>query len=196
MKKKSLAATVVVILSSLVFAVIGVCFTAFVYSKTKIVVENIGVNAVGFSVYNDKELKEKCTKLKLSDMELGLKPATGEIDKETLVPSTITDEGTSEGYYAKVFVPAGNAYKIIINNIEINTTKNKVEAEEERKNIFISIKDIKNSTKSLKEDEIELASFENVNETQQLTFLIWIGSLSGDELAGAKISFTLNFIKK
>lgn len=195
MKRKSLAATVVVLLSTLVFAVIGVCFTTFVYSKTKIEVQNIKVNAIGIGVFKDKELKEKCDKLKLSDMELGLKPATGEIDKETLIPSTITDEGTSEGYYAKVYVPAGTAFKVVINGINIETKKNKIEAEEQRKNIFVAIKNVKNATKSLKENEVELASFQNTTETQELTFLIWMGSLSGEELAGAKISFTLNFIK-
>lgn len=195
MKKKSVAATVVVILSTIVFAVIGACFTAFVYGKTKIEVENIKVNATGIEVFNDKDLKEKCEKIKLSDMKLGLKPATGELDKETMIPSTITDEGTSEGYYAKVYIPVGSSFKIVVNNIKIETTKNKIEAEEQRKNIFIAIKDVKNASKSLKEDEFELANFSNITETYELTFLIWIGSLSGEELAGSKISFDLNFIK-
>ena len=71
--------------------------------------------------------------------------------------------------------------------------KDQIEANEQRKNIFISIKDIKNSTKDLNDDVIEIASFENVNETLKLTFYIWLGSLAEDALEGSKINFTLDF---
>ena len=194
MEKKSVAATILVLFSTMLFAVIGACFSAFVYGKTKITVENIVVNASGVDVFLDKELKQKATKLKLSEMELGLKPATGKIDNETLVPSTITDQGTSEGYYASVYVPKGSKFLVVLKNVKIETKLNQTEAEEERKNIYISIKDVKNSTKTLEKDEVEIAKFENINETQKLTFLIWLGALSGEELAGAKISFELNFV--
>ena len=143
----------------------------------------------------DKDLKQKATELKLSDMDLGLKPATGKVDNESLVPSTITDQGTSEGYFASVYVPTGSKFSVTVKNIKIETKLNKTEAEEERKNIYVSIKDIKNSTKTLEKDEVEIAKFENITETTKLTFLIWLGSLSGEELAGSKISFELHFVK-
>lgn len=195
MEKKSVAATILVIFSSLLFAVIGACFTAFIYSDTKTVVKSVAVVSNGVEVFSDKDLKQKATALKLSEMELGLKPATGKIDQETLVPSTITDEGTSEGYYASVFVPAGSKFSVKVQGVKIETKLNKTEAEEERKNIYVSVKDVKNSTKTLEKDEFEIAKFENITETKKLTFLIWLGALSGEELAGAKISFELVFVK-
>ncbi len=193
MEKKSVSATFLVIFLALTFSVIGICFSVYVYQDTKIVIENITISTTGISVYSDKDLQNSATSLNLSNMDLGLKPATGELDSETQIPSTITDEGTSEGYYATVYVPAGVNFKITITNVVIDTKENEIEANNERKNIFISIKDIENSTKSIEEEVTEIATFSNVTETQKLTFLIWLGSLAGDELVGSKISFTLNF---
>ena len=126
-------------------------------------------------------------------MELGIRPATGEINQETQVPSTINDTNTSEGYYAKVFVDANKNYKIIIKDIKVETQKNEIDAKEQLKNVFISLKDIKNTTKALEEDEFELVNFQDVSETQELVFLIWLGALADDVLQGAKISFSLSF---
>lgn len=194
MNKKSVSASILVMFLALVFAVIGSCFYAFVYQKNIIEFDEIKVVAEsGVKVFEDKEFSKELNKLKLSDMKLGLKPATGELDSDTQIPSTITNEGTSEGYYESVYVKANAGYKIIIKDVKIQTSKNKTLAEDERKNIFVAIKDVSNTTKSLEKDEFELVRFESVKETQELVFLFWLDSLSGEELIGSKISFTLEF---
>ena len=195
MDKKSVSASILVIYLAIFFSVIGICFSTFVYQNTKIVFKEVSVAvSEGVGVFSDKDLSKNLTKLKLSDMTLGLKPATGEVDAETQIPSTITDEGTSEGYYSTIYVKSTKSYKIILKDIKIESKKNELEVKEERKNIFVAIKDIKNTTKSLKEDEIEIVTFSNINETQKLTFYFWLGALSGEELEGAKISFVLDFV--
>ena len=45
-------------------------------------------NMIHYGVFEDDKLTSKIDKLKLSEMKLGLKPATGEIDAETKIPST------------------------------------------------------------------------------------------------------------
>lgn len=195
MNKKSVAASFLVVFLAITFSVIGSCFMAFVYKDTKIEVKEVLVTfAEGIGVYQNKELTEPVSALKLSDMQVGLKPATGEIDAETMIPSTITNQGTSEGYYAKVFVKSNINYKIVMKNIVIKSKKDKHDIKEERKNLFISIKDVANSTKTLEKDETEIVSFSDVSETQELTFLIWMGGLADETLEGAKISFTLDFV--
>lgn len=194
MNKKSIAASTVIIFSALVFAVIGSCFSAFVFDKTKILVQNVAVStSTGIDVFQDKDLKSKTTSLKLSSMSLGLRPATGEIDAETMIPSTVSDKNTSEGYYSIVYVSASQNYKIIVKNVVIETEKNQIQVDEEKKNIFISIKDVKNSTKSLEKSETEIVLFEDVAQTQKLTFLIWLSSFADEVLEGAKISFEICF---
>ncbi len=196
MEKKSVAATLTVIYAALIFAVIGACFSAFIYKNTKIEIKNVSiVSSSSIEIFSDEKLTKKVNALELSDMELGLKPATGKLDSESQIPSTITDEGTSEGYFASVYVKTNVDYKIIVKDIAIETKHDKIAANEERKNIFVSIKDVKNTTKSLEKDNFELVKFENNTQTQKLTFLIWLGSLSGEELEGAKISFTLEFVQ-
>lgn len=196
MEKKSVSASLLIVYLAALFAVVGSSFYAFVFKNNQIIIEEVKVFAVSeVLVYNDEEKKEKSTKLNLSDMQVGIKPATGEIDKETQIPSTINDEGTSEGYYAKLYVDTNINYKILVNNINIESEKHVLDVKKERKNIFISIKNIANTTKSLEDDEIELVKFENVSQIQELTFLIWLGGLAGEDLEGAKISFELNFVK-
>lgn len=193
MEKKSVSATFLVLFIAITFSIIGICFSVYKYQDTKIEIKEVKILTTGVNVYLDSELTNKAEKLELSDLKLGLKPATGELDSESEVPSTITNEGTSEGYYAKVFVPSGTNYKIFVTDIQVKTNKNQLEANNGRKNIFISINDVENTTKSLEEDKVEIVKFENITETQELTFLIWLGSLAGDELVGSKISFTLLF---
>lgn len=195
MNKKSVAASFLVVFLAITFSVIGSCFMAFVYKDTKIEVKEVSVTfADGIGVYQNKELSEPVSTLKLSDMKIGLKPATGEVDAETMIPSTITNQGTSEGYYAKVFVKTNINYKIIMKNIVIESKKDEHDVKEERKNLFISIKDIANSTKTLEEEETEIVTFSDVSETQELIFLIWMGGLANEALEGSKISFALDFV--
>ena len=195
MEKKSVSATILVLYLALLFSVIGVCFNVFVYEHNKIKITKVGVvSASRIDVFEDKELQTKSSQLKLSNMDIGLKPATGELDSETQIPSSITDQGTSEGYYATVYVNTSINYKIVVSDIEIKTNRDKIKVNEERKNIFIAIKDVANSTKSLENDETELVKFSDVQTTQKLTFLIWLGSLADDVLIGSKISFVIQFL--
>lgn len=194
MNKKSVAASFLVVFMAIFFSVIGICFSSFVFVKTKIIVQAVGVVADGgIEVYGDKDLTKKVNELKLSTLDTGLKPATGEPDDEFKIPSTITDEGTTEGYYSKVFVKTSEDFKIVIKNIKIESKKDKLAVKEERENIYIALKDVKDANKNLKDDNVELASFSKNNETKELTFLIWLDALAGEDLEGAKISFDVVF---
>ncbi|MBP3582212.1 MAG: hypothetical protein J6J33_05635 [Clostridia bacterium] len=194
MDKKSVSASILVLYLTLVFSVIGICFSMFVYKDTRVLVTSALVkNGQGVEVFSDEELSEKVTQLKLSNMDTGLKPATGEVDSETQIPSTITDTGTSEGYYSTVYVKCAGGFKVNLKDIKIETKKDKVAVSEQKKNIFVAIKDVKNAVKTL-EKEDTIASFENVNETQKLTFYIWIGALASEDIEGAKISLTFEFL--
>ncbi len=196
MNKRSVSASILVLFIALVFAVIGASFSSFVYKDKMIKFEEIKVIASsGIDIFEDKDYGKKIEKLKLSKMELGLKPATGELDAETKIPSTVTDDGTSEGYYEKLYVKANSAYKILIKNITIENKKDKSAANKERENIFVAIKDVKNSTKSLEKDIVEISSISEGFEQKELVFMFWLSSFSGKELVGSKINFDIEFVK-
>ena len=139
MDKKSVSATILVLFLALFFMVVGASFSAFVYSKKRTLLESVKVVSVdGVGLFQDKAHKKVATELKLSNMDLGLKPATGEVDAETKVPSTITDKGTSEGYYSTVYVKCFGNFRISVNNIKIDSDHDEELVKEERKNIFIA----------------------------------------------------------
>lgn len=195
MNKKSISATILILFMSLFFAVVGTCFYTFVYEKTRTLVTKVGVYASeNIEVYSDEKLKKKISKLKLSDMDIGLKPATGEVDAETQIPSTIDDKGTSEGYYSTVYVKATGNFRVQLSNINIESDHDKLLIDEEKKNIFVGVKDLKNSVKTLENDGIEICRYTDVSSPVEITFLIWLGSLASDELEGARISFDIKFV--
>lgn len=195
MNKKSVAASTLVVFLAIFFSIIGICFSMFVFADTKIEVKSVKlVLANGIEAFNDKELTEKTTELKLSKMELGLKPATGELDAETKIPSTVSDQGTSEGYYSKVFVKTNSDFKVYVEDVKIESKKYADKVDAERENVFVAIKDVDGAVKNIKEDKTELASFSNVEGSKELVFYIWLDALAGEELEGATISFSLNFV--
>lgn len=196
MNKKSISATILILFMSLFFAVIGSSFYYFEYSNKRTMISTVGIiSDDGVEIFYDDKLQKTATKLKLSDMELGLKPATGEVDSETQIPSTITDQGTSEGYYASIYVKAEGNFRIQLANIKIESDHDELLVEEERKNIFIGVKDLKNSVKTLESNGVEICRYTDVSEPIKITFLIWLGSLASDELEGAKISFDIKFVR-
>ncbi len=195
MNKKSVSATILVLFLALFFSVVGSCFSFFVYKYKRILVERVGVIAGdGINVYSDEKLTKEVKKLKLSDMELGLKPATGEIDAETQIPSSIDDKGTSEGYYSTVYVKSLGNFRLSIHNIKIDSDHDENLIKEERKNVFVGVLDLKNSVKTLENEGVEICRYSDVSKPIKIIFLIWLGSQASDELEGAKISFDIKFV--
>lgn len=194
MERKSVSATILVLYLAGLFAVIGSCFYAFIFKENQIKIESVFIETHGVAVYQDKDKNEEAKELNLSNMEVGIRPATGKLDKETQIPSTISADDTSEGYFASVYVDFGIDYKIVLKNIKIENDKHELDKKEQRKNIFIAIENINNTTKSLEEDEITIVTFKDVESMQKLTFLIWLGSFADDDLKGSKISFVIDFV--
>ena len=195
MNKKSVSATILILFLALFFSVVGSCFSLFVYKYSRTLVKTVGlVSDESIEIYSDEKLTKQVTKLKLSDMELGLKPATGEVDAETQVPSTVDDNGTSEGYYSTIFVKSSGNFRLSINNIKIKSDHDELLIKEERKNIYVGIKDLKNSVKTLENDGVEICRYSDVSQPIKITFLIWLGSFASDELEGAEINFDINFV--
>lgn len=195
MNKRSVSATILVMFMALFFAVVGSCFSFLVYKKTRTLVSAVGlISDENIQVFYNEKLTKKAEKLKLSNMDIGLKPATGEVDSETQIPSTIDDKGTSEGYYATVYVKSSSNFRVVLTNINIKSDHDEELIKAEKKNIFVGVMDLKNSVKTLENNGVEICNFVDVSKPVKITFLIWLGSLASDELEGADISFDIKFI--
>lgn len=194
MLRKNVAPVVATILSCLLFIIIGSCFSAFLYKNEIIKVENPKIfKSENIIIYEEKG-EDIITEIKLSKMKLGLKPATGEEDSETNIPSTIVDKQGSEGHYAKIMVMAPEGCKIVLSDIVINSKCKEEEIKEERKNIMVAIKEIKNSAKNLSLEQVELGIISPSNENIPLTFYVWLSGKASDILEASIIKFKVNFL--
>ena len=194
MQRKNIAMTMSTILCAFTFIVIGSCFSAFIYKDEVIKVTDpkiiLGDNIQVFSSEGDKVID----KLDLSQMKLGLKPATGEEDSVTNIPTTVTDKQGSEGQYAKFKLYAPSGARVYITNIKIENSKESAEdVENERENIMVAIKEIEDSAKSLVGNKIELGQAVASDERISYTFLIWLSGKVSDKLESSKISFDISF---
>ena len=116
MRKKSIAATITIIFCAIFVSVIGATFSTYLLRKNIIKIENpsiISKEGVVVKDCNNKEIQV----LKLSDMSLGIKPATGEEDVDSEIPSTVSGKVGSEGYFAKfkVTIKKTQTMDIIVN---------------------------------------------------------------------------------
>ena len=129
--KKSIAVCVTAFLYIMLFAVVGSCFMAFKYEDEKVIVldpEIVKSEGVKVLSINDTEIDY----LDFSEVKLGLKPVTGDLDVVTKIPVTVTDQNGSEGIYAKFKVDSSIKRTLKITNISI-TGNDKLDIQKERK---------------------------------------------------------------
>lgn len=196
MNKQNIATTIVLLLCALTFSIVGTSFMTYKYNSSKIVVDDPKVIASeGIVVYKkDDDQKNQLTKLEFSDMQLGLKPVTGEQDADTKIPSTVTNKNGSEGLYATFVVDSAVAFQIVVKNIKIESKMEKQKIDKERENIFVAIMDKEDGAKSFDGDEVVLADELSADGTEYV-LLFWLDAKAGEDLKGAKISFELHFVQ-
>ena len=196
MNKKNIATTIILILCSVLFAVTGSTFMNLLYQKNKIVVKDpVVIVSDGVLVSaQDDENDTQIAYLKFSDMNLGLKPVTGKVDQQTNIPSTVTDKNGTEGLYSAIKITAPVGLSIKLTNIKIESDQEYEKLEIERKNMWIALKDVKNSANNLQQNEVVLYTSQNQLDQTEFVVLFWLDSNVGKTLKGAKISFEMHFV--
>lgn len=194
MNKKNIATTVVLLLCSVLFATVGSTFMNLVYEKNKIVVKNPEVVAAQLvKIFaSDDEEKTQISQLLFNEMGLGLKPVTGEADEQTNIPSTVTEKNGTEGLYAQIKVTAPKNLQISVTNLKIEGVEDDKDAQKQRKNMWVALKDVQDSAKTLEEDSVVLTKFSEALDEKELIFYFWLSG-DGKALKGATISFVVNF---
>ena len=187
--KKSIAVCVTTILFIMLFAVIGSSFMAFKYEDERVVVVDPKItfsDGILVTDVNDNNID----KLKFSEIKLGLKPVTGELESETKVPVTVTDTNGSEGIYAKFKIKTDKLCKIKVTNLSI-TGNSKLDTKKERTNIWMSIKEIQDSTKNFEEDTIVLGEVKDAGQGKEYTLLFWLSSVASEDFEKSEIKFDI-----
>lgn len=188
-KKMSFAVCIVSVLVIVFFGIIGSSFYYFKFEKQKItVLPATIISPADISVLSvdNQEIGALC----FSEIKLGIKPATGELDEETKIPVTVTDKNGSEGVFAKFIVNTSRTISVKVNNLQITGNK-KIDIDDARENLWVSIKEIADSTKNFEEEELVLGDIEASGEPQTFTFLFWLGSTTNTQFNSCKISFSV-----
>ena len=190
-KKMSVAVCVTSIMAIMFFGIIGSSFYYFKFEKQKVVVLPAAIiKAEDVNVFDDKN--QEISELEFSEIKLGMKPATGELDENTKIPVTVTDKNGSEGVYTKFVVSAQRNIQVKVKNLQI-TGNEKINMSSERENLWLSIKEIDGSTKNFEEEEVALGTVVLGGEPQTFTLLFWLGSTTSTQFNSCKISFDIVF---
>lgn len=196
MNKKNIATTIVLILCTVLFTVVGSTFMNFIYPSKKITVKNPKVVAANSILVfsSDDQNKTQLNELEFNSIALGLKPATGELDSQTGIPSTITDKQGTEGLYAAFSVSAPAGLNIVVKNINIGSSLSSEELQHERENMYVALKDQDHSAQNLDGEEVVLITEPLSVENKEYTIFFWLGSIASEKLEGSTISFELHFL--
>lgn len=188
MEGKNTGAVVFILLFITMCAIVGSCFMAFIFPNKQIKVADPQIIVADGILVRDAEGQQIQT-LKLSTSKVGLKPVTGEEDDVFSIPITVTDTQGSEGLYGKFYVESNINWKLVLTDIRIDDEN----ASLERKHIKVGLKNVKDSSQTLENDDIIIATEEASLQTKEYTFYVWLHPSAGDELIGKTISFKLNF---
>lgn len=187
MEKKTIATTITGILILVLIICVGATLSAFKVQKEKVEVKSIEIFAKdNTSVTN--ESGESITELKVISSGLGVRPATGEEDNTTQVPSTINDNIGSEGAYATCFINTTTNWCIKLVSCSLTAGE-----DENLDNIRIAVLDKK--SKAIKGSEVGacLTKRESV-QNLEVTIVVWLDADAKKSIASADIKIQLEVV--
>ena len=187
MEKKTIATTISGILILALIISIGATLSAFKVSKEKVEVKSIVVKAdTGISI-TDKDGKQ-LESLKINSSSIGVRPATGEEDNKTQVPSTINDNIGTEGAYALFYISTDRPWCIVLNSCSLTAGE-----DENLDNVRMALLDKK--SEAVKGDEIgkTLGCGEGCQD-KEITVAVWLDADAKKSIASADIHIELGVI--
>ena len=188
MDKKTVAVTVMTILIVAFLMAIGSTLSAFKVSKEKVIVERMVV------VYGDGvKVKNKDGK-EISDLEVkssavGVRPATGDEDTETNIPTTVNDAVGTEGAYANFFLTSNSPWEIRLLSCSLTNGM-----EENLDNVRVAIMEEKNDPVSGKDIGATLAHGEAVNN-KEYVLVVWLDQETTKSIKGSKIMVQVQVVQ-
>lgn len=187
MEKKTIATTVAGLLILALIICVGATLSAFKVQKEKVEVKAIAITTSdGISVKNKKG--EDITELKVISSGLGVRPATGEEDNTTQVPSTINDNIGSEGAYAVCYINSDSEWCIRLSSCTLTAGE-----EENLDNIRIAVLDKK--SEAIKGSEAgKCLTKGEPTKNKEVTVVVWLDADAKKSIASADIKIQLEVV--
>lgn len=188
MERRDVGYAVAYLLSFIFIAIIGISFAVFVDQKQRVEVCAITIrNEQGFDVESGKQKGGKLS-LKVYSPKVGTKPVSGELDTQTDIPYTVSDQVGSEGAYAKFGIVTDKQYRIVLTDVD-------GVPERDLDNVKFSF--TKNEKKAFSANDIgETVFSKNGNgKKETLTILVWLDRHVSKKIVGSKISFVFSIFE-
>lgn len=189
MEKKTIATTISGLLILIFIIVIGATLSAFKVQKQKVEVKSIKVEAESGILITDKKGKE-IVDLEIKSSDVGIRPATGEEDCTTHVPSTINDSVGTEGAYACFKVVSENDFQIILVSCTLSAGH-----EENIDNIRIASLDDK--SECVKGSELgKVVGDGEATDGDEIIIAVWLDADTTKTIASGDIDIVLGVVYK
>lgn len=187
MDKKNIATTISGLLILIFIIVIGATLSAFKVDRLKVEVKSIRVEAEdGIFVMDEKG--NAINELKVKSSKVGVRPATGEEDSSTHIPSTINDSVGTEGAYATFKIKSDKSYKIVLLDCKLT------EGEDDNlENVRIAIMDKK--SESIKGNELgAVLTVDEAYEPKETVVVVWLDADTTKSIASSDILIVLGIV--
>ena len=188
MDKKTVAVTVMTILIVVFLIAIGSTISAFKVSRERVVVSEIMI------VYNDgvKVTNKDGESIGLLDVKssaVGVRPATGDEDTETNIPTTVNDAVGTEGAYASFFLTCDTKWEIRLVSCSLTNG-----TEENLDNVRVAIMEEQNEPVCGEDVGSVLARGEQVNN-KEYVIVVWLDQETTLSIKGSKISVVVEIVQ-
>lgn len=184
MEKKTVAITILACLILIFIIAIGSTLSTFKVSKERVEVDSIEIIALDGVVITDED-GNKVSSLEVKSAAVGVRPATGEQDPETSIPTTVNDAVGTEGAYACFKVTSSAAYEIVLNKCEFSEGY-----DENLRNVRLGVMGKKNEPIGGNDVGAVLDKGDSANEKETVV-VVWLDSDTTKTIAGAKIKIEL-----
>lgn len=187
MDKKTVAVTVLTSLIVVFIVAIGATLSAFKVSKERVTVESISIVCADEASITDKN-GNIIQNLEVKSSSVGVRPATGDEDTETNIPTTVNDAVGTEGAYASFFLNAPSAWEIRLQKCSLSKSE-----DINLDNVRLGIMEEKNDPVCGTDVGVVLARGDEV-EKKEYVVVVWLDQETTKDIKGAKISVELELV--
>lgn len=188
MDKKTVATTILCFIILIFFVMVGATISTYGVEPKKVEVKKITLVCDDGITVRDANMNV-VEELSVKSSAVGVRPATGEEDSITSIPTTVNDQVGTEGAYATFKLASNQSWKIILDNCSLTTGE-----EENLENVRVAI--MEKDAKAIKGSEIGSVLYSgDAVEDKCFVVVVWLDKDTTNSIVGADISLKLKFIK-
>lgn len=188
MYKKTVATTILCFLVLSFFMLTGATVSAFGVEPKKVEVKTIKITTQDGIAIKSKD-GENIDELEVKSSSVGVRPATGEEDGTTSIPTTVNDQVGTEGAYGVFNISSQSSWKIILKSCKLTAGE-----EENLQNVRIGIMENDAKAKSGADSGAILYEGDAVND-RCMVVVVWLDKDTSKSIVGADISVEIEVVR-